>query len=75
MSFEVSQNPLSVVHFQHFKQGKLSNCEGKLASTGFSSEIGTKLRDWALGQAGGSCYSQAALSSKDSKNRYIIQET
>ena len=23
--------------------------------TGFSSEIGTKLRDWAVGQAGGSC--------------------
>ena len=22
------------------------------ASTGFSSEIGTKLRDWAIGQAG-----------------------
>ena len=26
-------------------------------STGFSSEIGTKLRDWAVGQPGGSCYS------------------
>ena len=35
--------------------------------TGFLSEIGTKLRDWAVGQAGGSCYSQAALSSNDSK--------
>ena len=35
--------------------------------TGFSSEIGYKLRDWAVGQAGGSCYSQAALSSNDSK--------
>ena len=23
-------------------------------TTGFSSEIGTKLRDWAVGQAGGS---------------------
>ena len=39
-------------------------------STGFSSEIGTKLRDWAVGQAGGSCYSQAALSSNDSKTLY-----
>ena len=38
--------------------------------TGFSSEIGTKLRDWAVGQAGGSCYSRAALSSNDSKTRY-----
>ena len=39
--------------------------------TGFSSEIGTKLRDWALGQAGAGCYSQAALSSNDSKTRYM----
>ena len=39
--------------------------------TGFSSEIGTKLRDWAVGQAGGSCYSQAALSSNDSKTLYV----
>ena len=35
--------------------------------TGFLSEIGTKLRDLAVGQAGGSCYSRAALSSNDSK--------
>ena len=39
--------------------------------TGFSSEIGTKLRDWAVGQAGGSCYSRAAVSSNDSKTLYI----
>ena len=26
--------------------------------TGFSSQIGTKLRDWAVGQAGAGCYSQ-----------------
>ena len=37
---------------------------------GFSSEIGTKLRDWAIGQAWGSCYSWAALSSNDSKTLY-----
>ena len=42
-----------------------------LLYTGFLSEIGTKLRDWAVGQAGGSCYSQAALSSNDSKTRYV----
>ena len=42
------------------------------ACTGFSSEIGTKLRDWAVGQAGGSCYSWAALSSNDSKTLYTI---
>ena len=35
--------------------------------TGFSSQIGTKLRDWAVGQALGSCYCWAALSSNDSK--------
>ena len=40
-------------------------------STGFSSEIGTKLRDWAIRQAGGSCYSRAALSSNDSKTLYL----
>ena len=39
--------------------------------TGFSSEIGTKLRDWAVGQAWGSCYSWAALSSNDSKTLYV----
>ena len=39
--------------------------------TGFSSEIGTKLRDWAVWQAGGSCYSQAALSSNDSKTPHL----
>ena len=41
--------------------------------TGFSSEIGTKLRDWAVGQAWGSCYSQAASSSNDSKTRYRVK--
>ena len=40
--------------------------------TGFLSEIGTKLRDWAVGQAGGSCYSRAALSSNDSKTLYML---
>ena len=28
------------------------------------------MRDWAIGQAGGSCYSGAALTSNDSKTRY-----
>ena len=41
------------------------------SNTGFSSEIGTNLSDWAIGQAGGSCYSRAALCSNDSKTRYI----
>ena len=39
-------------------------------STGFSSQIGTKLHDWAVGQAWGSCYSWAALSSNDLKTLY-----
>ena len=38
----------------------------------FLSEIRTKLHDWAVGQAGGSCYSQAALSSNDSKTLYVV---
>ena len=38
-----------------------------IETTGFSSEIRTKLRDWAVGQAGACYYSQAALSSNDSK--------
>ena len=40
-------------------------------TTGFLSEIGTKLRESAVGQAGGSCYSRAALSSNDSKTLYL----
>ena len=40
-------------------------------STGFLSQRGTKLRDWAVGQAGGSCYSRAALSSNDSKTLHM----
>ena len=42
----------------------------QITSTGFSSEIGTKLRESAFGQAGGSCYPRAALSSNDSKTQY-----
>ena len=37
--------------------------------------IGTRLRDWAIGQAGGGCYSWAALSSNDSKTRYVGYES
>ena len=38
--------------------------------TEISSEIRTKLRDWAVSQARAGCYSQAALSSNDSKMLY-----
>ena len=44
-----------------------------LQCTGFLSEIGTKLRDWAVGQAGGCCYSRAALSSNDSETLYCLR--
>ena len=40
---------------------------GKQASTRNSSQIRTKLRDWAVRQAKAGCYSRAAMSSKDSK--------
>ena len=40
------------------------------STTGFSSEIRTKLRDRAVWQARAGCYSQAALSSNDSKTLY-----
>ena len=39
-------------------------------TTGISSEIGTKLRDWAVWQARTGYYSQAAVSSIDSKTLY-----
>ena len=35
------------------------------------SQIGTKLRDWAVGRAVAGCYPQAVLSSNDSKTRYL----
>ena len=40
--------------------------------TGISSQIGTKLRGLAVWQAGAGCYSQAALSSNDSKTLYTL---
>ena len=43
-------------------------------STGISSEIRTKLRDWAVLQARACCYSQAAMSSNDSKTLYLTRE-
>ena len=43
----------------------------KRAPDGISSHLGAKLRDWAVRQAGAGCYSLAALSSNDSKTRYL----
>ena len=56
------------------KLARWGTIDGVLAQTGtgFSSQIGTKLRDWAIGQAWGSCYSWAALSSNDSKTLYFV---
>ena len=44
-------------------------------TTGISSHLGAKLRDLAVTQAGSGCYPWAALSSNDSKTRYIQIET
>ena len=44
-----------------------------LCSTGISSHLGAKLRDWADRQAEAGCYSWAALSSNDSNTRYTGQ--
>ena len=41
--------------------------------TGISSHFGAKLRDWTVSQSRAGCYSQAALSSNDSKTLYINQ--
>ena len=48
--------------------------EGVLPSTEILSEIGTKLRDLAVGQAGVGCYYLAKLSSNYSKTRYRLCE-
>ena len=48
----------------------LQNTEYGGTYTGISSQIRTKLRDWAIGQARAGCYSQAAMSSNDSKTLY-----
>ena len=48
----------------------LAAFRAEISYTGFSSEIGTELRESAVGQAGGSCYSRAVLSSNDSKTLY-----
>ena len=40
-------------------------------STGISSELRTNLCDWAAWQARAGCYSQAAVSSYDSKTLYV----
>ena len=54
----------------HYQGSKLTGSRRKGPCTVISSEIGTKLCDWAVGQAGAGYYSQAALSSNDSKTLY-----
>ena len=61
----LSLSPLAA--FADLRGRILKNFGLEVTYTGFSSEIGTKLRESAIGQAGGSCYSRAALSSNDSK--------
>ena len=45
-----------------------------LCSTGISSEIRTKLRDWVVWQARAGCYSQATSFSSDPKTLYMRGE-
>ena len=47
--------------------GRLTEFRGVGGCTGISSQIRTKLCDWAVRQVRAGCYSQAALSSNDSK--------
>ena len=44
---------------------RFENRDSRGALTGISSQIRTKLHDWAVGQARAGCYSQAAMSSND----------
>ena len=48
------------------------SCSINADSRGISSQIRTKLRDWAVWQARAGRYSQAALSSNDSKTLYTF---
>ena len=51
--------------------GRVSYRMSQIQCTGISSQIRTKLRDWAVWQARAGCYSQVTLSSNDSKTRAV----
>ena len=51
----------------------LHHPDEEIRSTGFSTQIGTNLRDTAVGHAEPAVYSQAALSSNDSNTRYNVR--
>ena len=64
----VASEPLGVLILEasHAQQGlTIPHCF--MTCTGILSQIRTKLCDWAVWQARAGCYSQAALSSNDSK--------
>ena len=62
---------LGLVNFAEFYFSCLS---GLRTLTGISSQIRTKLRDPAVWQVGAGCYSQAAVSSNDSKTLLSLIE-
>ena len=65
---------LAEPHLSTWRARQVSNTGFLQGFTGFSSQIGTKLRDWAVGQAEAGFYSQAALSSNDVKTRYNVHQ-
>ena len=60
-----------LIQFNSNRNSKHFNRVLTLSTTGISSHSRAKFRDWADRQTGAGCYSQAALSSNDSKTRYI----
>ena len=66
---------MHAVHQESWRRRQTNSIESRPRafnqSTGISSEIRTKLRDWVAWQARAGCYSQAALSSNDSKTLYL----
>ena len=71
----LSNGLITIVHLSYRARGSRNHIQIHFGGvTGISSEIRTKLRDWAVLQARASCYSQAALYSNDSKTLYLIQK-
>ena len=56
----------------HSRSEKGGDCINNIACTRISSQMRTKLRDFAVWQARAGCYSQEALSSHDSKTLYPL---
>ena len=59
----------------HFRYLRVVSVLAVLPHTGILSEIGSKLRDWAVWEARAGCYSQAALSTNYSKTLLILLQS